>query len=88
MPDKRVNYAEIGRWNPLLTLTEHDDGRQTASFDTLQTAALFAIRDELRRLNTLLHCGNFTAIPSKLDRIGRNTAKPKRKAKAKLRVVA
>lgn len=42
-------------------------------------AVLMDIRDELQRLNALLHCPNFTNIPTKLDEIKRNTAKPKRK---------
>jgi hypothetical protein len=39
------------------------------------------IREELQRLNRLLHCQNFTAIPSELRKIARNTAKPKPKPK-------
>ena len=40
---------------------------------------LMDIRTELRRLNALLHCGNFTAIPHRLERIARNTSRPKKK---------
>jgi len=47
-----------------------------------QVALLMDIRSELRKLNGLLHCKNFIQIPGKLDRIGRNTAKPKRKRKS------
>jgi len=48
------------------------------------------VRDELVKLNALLHCHNFTDIPHKLERIKRNTAKkrkPKAASKPKLRVV-
>lgn len=49
------------------------------TYDAWQLAALAQILTELRRLNALLHCHNFVAIPRKLDAINRNTAKPKRK---------
>lgn len=39
---------------------------------------LMDIRDELKRLNGLLHCSNFTAIPHTLAAIKRNTTKKKR----------
>jgi hypothetical protein len=42
-------------------------------------ALLMDIRDELQRLNEVLHCSNFLAVPRKLDRIARNTAKPRRR---------
>lgn len=34
-------------------------------------AVLMDIRDEMQRLNTLLHCPNFVGIPGKLERIAR-----------------
>jgi hypothetical protein len=37
------------------------------------------IRTELRQLNTLLHCSNFTDIPNILRGVRKNTARPKRK---------
>lgn len=37
------------------------------------------IRDELKQLNSLLACPNFTGIPSTLKRISRNTAKTTKK---------
>lgn len=58
--------------------------------DTAVTRAiLLDIREELKRLNSLLHCHNFTAIPFKLDAIKRNTTKKRKPKKAtpKLRVV-
>lgn len=47
--------------------------------ETAQLAVLMDIRDELQRLNDVLHCHNFLSIPFKLDAIKRNTAKPKGK---------
>lgn len=52
---------------------------QIREWSFAQTALLMDLRDELKRLNSLLHCHNFMAIPYKLDRISRNTAKPRRK---------
>ena len=43
-------------------------------------ACLMDIRDELKRLNSLLYCPNFTSIPHKLQRIALNT-KSRRKRK-------
>lgn len=83
---KKKPYSDLAAWNPNLWV--NDDG--SASQETLQTAALFAIRDELQRLNCLLHCSNFQDIPHKLERIKRNTTKKRKrvvKAKPKLRVV-
>jgi hypothetical protein len=39
------------------------------------------IRDELKRLNAVLHCTNFLAIPRKLESIRRNTAKPRKRVR-------
>lgn len=52
-------------------------------------ALLNDIREELKRLNATLACPRFLDIPSKLDRIEKNTKKrPKpKKATPKLRVV-
>ncbi len=46
-------------------------------------AVLMDIRDELNLANrrlSVLECRNFLRIPHKLDRIGRNTERKKRKA--------
>ena len=51
------------------------------SWERAGIAVLMDIRRELKRLNSLLSCPNFTGIPSTLTQIKRNTAKPKRKAK-------
>lgn len=51
------------------------------TWEKVGIAALYDIRDELKRLNVLLHCANFLDVPRRLERIARNTAKPrKRKA--------
>lgn len=42
---------------------------------------LMDIRAELRKLNGLLGCYNFTGIPGTLKDIKRNTTKPRRKKK-------
>ncbi len=34
------------------------------AWEHVQVALLMDIRDELKRLNTLLHCHNFTQVPS------------------------
>lgn len=49
--------------------------------DGCAVAVLMDIRDELKRLNELLHCLNFQAIPHKLDRIAHNTHKNRRRRK-------
>lgn len=66
-----------------------DADGQVVSWDEVQVAILMDIRDELKRLNAVLHCGNFLDIPRKLDRIERNTKKKRRRVVGKpaLRVV-
>jgi hypothetical protein len=51
----------------------------------VQVAVLMDIRDELKRLNLLLYCTNFTGIPQVLRKVEKNTRK-KRRAKP-LRIV-
>lgn len=53
--------------------------KQLETWAQVNVAVLMDIRDELKTLNALLRCPNFQAIPAKLDRISRNTAKPKKK---------
>lgn len=73
-------YKPAREFTSVSVLT-NDDG--CASLDTWQTAMLVQIRDELRKLNTLLHCHNTVAIPQILRQIEANTRKPKpRKRKA------
>jgi len=51
------------------------------TFGGAQLAVLMDIRDELQRLNELLHCPNFVGIPLRLDKIVTNT-RPKRRTAA------
>lgn len=53
------------------------------TYDEVQTAVLMDLRDELKKLNGTLQCTNFLNIPYKLDRIVRNTTKPRKRRKAK-----
>ena len=63
-------------WN----LPVDQDGNINAGH--VEIAVLMDIRDELKRLNELLHCRNFINIPVTLSKIERNTTK-KRKPKVK-----
>jgi hypothetical protein len=55
------------------------------TWDHVAVEVLMDLRDELQRLNALLHCKNFVAIPRKLDAIAANTREPKRKPKRKVK---
>ena len=48
-------------------------------YGTIHAALLMDIRDELKLLNALLTCRNFTGIPATLRAIRVNTTKRKRK---------
>lgn len=88
---KKVNYKHIGEWNVLTHVSVNVDGSESADTDRIMMATLCVIRDELKKLNALLHCHNFVAIPQKLDAIKRNTIKkrkPKLAAKPRLRAVS
>lgn len=63
--------------------TDRLNPNQIASWQYVPIAVLMDIRDELQRLNALLHCPNFTGIPHKLDDIRKNTRKPKRRRKGR-----
>jgi hypothetical protein len=54
-----------------------DEAGNMPTWERVGIAVMMDIRDELKTLNRLLACPNFTAIPRKLDAIRRNTAKPK-----------
>lgn len=63
-----------------------DVNGKAVSWATVQVAVLMDIRDELKKLNGLLHCPNFQAIPRKLDEIRLRlnfeiAAKPSRRRK-------
>jgi hypothetical protein len=51
------------------------------TWEGAQLAVLMDIRDELKRLNELLHCYNFTSIPATLR--GIRTRLPARRRKTK-----
>lgn len=54
---------------------------EIASWSAAQLAALYDIRDELKRLNDLLYCRSFIEIPAILRAVKRNTTKKRAKAK-------
>ena len=66
-------------WNLNEAGTPVSEGVSSYSFDTIQTAVLMDIRDELQRLNALFRCHNFLEIPYVLRQIRANTSKPKRR---------
>lgn len=57
------------------------DGNNYSAYNSLHLAVLMDIRDELKRLNSLLYCDNFYRIPNTLRQIEVNTNKAKRKKK-------
>jgi len=64
-----------GNW----TIRKNADG--TVSYDGAQLAVLMDIREELKAMNlklNVLRCGDFLAIPRKLDQIKRNTNRKKK----------
>jgi hypothetical protein len=63
------------------TIARNDDG--TTPHSDAELAVMMDIRDELIKLNRLLHCPNFTDIPYRLDQIRRNTAAKLRKKRKK-----
>ena len=54
------------------------DGPVEYSYIGLTLAVLVEVRDELKKLNALLHCDNFIRIPTELKHIRRNTTKKRR----------
>lgn len=50
-------------------------------WEEINAQLLMDIRDELKRLNSVLYCRNFLDIPHKLEAIRRNTTKRRKKAK-------
>jgi hypothetical protein len=54
---------------------------ETLTWEQASFAVLLDIREELRTLNLILRCPNFTRIPAKLDAIKRNTARPRKQKK-------
>lgn len=58
-----------------------NDNSGDVTWDGCKLAVLMDIRDELQRLNNLLRCTNFLAIPRKLDLIARKLPTLKRRRK-------
>lgn len=61
------------------------------TWEQVLVEVMMDVRSELERLNKVLQCPNFVAVPAKLDRIEKNTRKrrkPRAVGKPKLRVVA
>lgn len=58
--------------------TPNPGGGHTHSWNVIHTALLMDIRDELKRLNNLLHCSNFIGIPRTLHSIRRAVAQPRK----------
>jgi len=52
-----------------------DDAGHTWTDGAIQIILLQEIRDELKRLNTLLHCQNFQQIPKSLRELNRRLAR-------------
>lgn len=61
------------------TIPQSDSG--TVSWDGVTVAILMDIRDELKKLNALLHCSNFVTIPTIMREVAVNTKPKKRKRK-------
>jgi len=59
-------------------ISDYKDSSEVGSWQQVQCAILMDIRDELKRLNGLLHCDNFQAIPRHLRQIRLNTNHKKR----------
>lgn len=78
------------RWKDYVWPITTPDGKSYELTSQAQhLAVLMDIRDELKKLNTILSCPNFTDIPHKLERIARQTKKRQRPTvkKPNLRVV-
>lgn len=72
---QKKHYTELkGRsWN----IWMNDDG--SIPVEQLQVLLLQEVRDELKSMNSILHCTNFLDIPWILKQIKLNTNKPKTK---------
>ena len=59
-------------WN--LRYNESDNGVTHLTIDRIQCTLLWQIREELRTLNRLLGCTNFTSLPREIRAIKREVA--------------
>lgn len=64
-------------------LATSSDG--TTRFDAVHAALLMDLRDELKRLNNLLHCPNFLNMPHDLRAIRRKLERPRIKKRKKIK---
>jgi len=67
-------------WN---TIDSQNYYKDPIHYSRASLAVLMDIRDELQKLNRVFECGNFLAIPYKLDRIMLNTKKTKKRRKSR-----
>lgn len=61
------------------------EGGGVGTWEKVSIAVLMDIRRELRRLNSVLACPNFQAIPKILRRVSSNTAKPRKRSSKRKR---
>lgn len=73
MPVVRKEYHEVAgvTWR----VWQNEGGGY--SYDALHLVLLMDIREELKRLNSLLSCHRFVGIPTTLNKIAKNTTKKK-----------
>lgn len=76
-----MSYPADIEWN--LTPGRVAGGISYYSDDQVTQAILMDIRRELKKLNSLLGCRNFTEIPTTLRAIRRNTTKPRKRKSTK-----
>ena len=70
---------DINRQQPNVDWTIAEADGTVPSWERAGIAVLMDIRQELRRLNSLLACPNFISIPNTLRQIRRNTTRKTRK---------
>lgn len=63
-----ARHANV-QWN--LPEGKPSGGTTVHSYEAIHSALLMDIRDELQKLNALLHCPNFVGIPTTLTTISR-----------------
>ena len=85
-PNERANHETVGRL--IWTLTADANGNIATDAAILATSrvsldVLDSILSELRQLNQLLACPNFTSIPETLRAIRRQTAPPLKRKRRK-----
>lgn len=74
----RRKGASVARYKNVRWDLPGEETDAVISNEAVNQALLMDIRDELQKLNRLLHCPKFTDIPHPLRAIRSNTAKPKK----------